>query len=289
MTTLKGLTSAARAAVTEDFRRGDVPTVDVSAYAVDLPFDRPVCVEPLRELIAAAMTKFGNDPAKSDPWLGPRVHAAFRLTRREAADKRLWQHLAVVEFAGYVVWRWGKTDAEKAVPLDRYFGEDTKQALSRLWWTPELTRNGSDYSRAETAMGISRVAVSWMEITLSHHRPCILAVIDLFKHYQGRGLNDTQGQVMAKAVNIVLRTVCLDALAVNPPTDAEATREWVRGKVDPTLLLRDELPVGPDELPVPDKDIAAVRKLLDDLAERIDLSSAKSARRNQAVVTVAAE
>lgn len=286
MTTLKGLTSAARAAVTEDFRRGEVPAVDVSAYTVDLPFDRPVSVEPLRELIQAAMTKFGNDPAKSDPWLGPRVHAAFRLTRREAADKRLWQHLAVAEFPDYVYWRWGKEGVEKEVPLDRYFGEDTKQALSRLWWIPELTRNGPDYARAAAAMGISRVAVSWMQINLSHHRPCVLAVVDFMRQYQGRGATDTQGQTMAKAVNIILRTVCLDALAANSPTDADAIRDWVRGKVDATLLMRDELPDGPPEEPIPDGDIATVRRLLEDVAVRINLSEVKTPKRPRAVPPV---
>jgi len=72
---------------------------------------------------------------------------------------------------------------------------------------------------------------------------------------------------MAKAVNAFLRTVSLDMLVRNPPTDA--IREWLRGKVDATLLMRDELPEGPDDFPIPNEDIAAMRRLLEDLAERI--------------------
>ncbi len=279
MSTLKGLTPAARAALSDDFRRGTVPTVDVAEHVVDLGFGRVVDLEPLREVIAAGVSKFGNDPpAESDPWLGPRVHAALRLTRREAADKRLWEYLTVVEFPEYVRWRWGDEGKEKVVSAVRFMGEDSVNALARLWWIPELTRNGSDYTRAATAMGISRLAVSWMQIKLSHHRPCLLAVVDFLQTLQEQtGRVDELGKHMAKAVNANLRTVCLDMLVPNPPTDADAIRDWVKGKVDATLLVGDELPAGPDEAPVPDEDIAEVRKFLDDLAERIGLGGGQVA------------
>ncbi len=94
MTPLKGLNPAARAALSEDFRRGVVPTADAGEHVVELDFGRAIDLDPLREVIVAAQTKFGNGPpAASDPWLGPRVHAALRLTRREAADKRVWDYL----------------------------------------------------------------------------------------------------------------------------------------------------------------------------------------------------
>jgi hypothetical protein len=83
---------------------------------------------------------------------------------------------------------------------------------------------------------------------------------------------------MAKATNVALRTLCLDALATSPPTDAEAVREWIAEEIDETTMM-DELPRGPDEAPVPDTDIAIVRKFLDDLAERINLADVKAARR----------
>ena len=273
MSVLKGLTPAARAALSDDFRRGEVKAVDVSAYTTDIDFGRPVSLDPLRELVEAAMTRFGNDPSASDPWLGPRVHAAFRLTRREAADKRLWQHLTVVEFPDYVRWRWGNVAGEKAVPVDRFFGEDSKNALARLWWIPEVTRNGPDYARCVAALGISRFAVSWMEIKLSHHRPCTLAAVDFLQALRATGRVDDLGQRMAKAVNAVLRTVSLDTLVPNPATDAEVIREWVKGKVDVTLMM-DEWPTGPEEEPIPEGDIATVRKFLDDLAQRINLTGA---------------
>lgn len=272
MSTLKGLSSTARSQVSDDFRYGEVLDLDVSAHVCEIKFNREITVEPLRELITTAMVKFGNDAAKSDSWLGPRVHAAFRLTRREAADKRLWQYLTVVEFAEYVRWRWGNEGHEKAAPLDRFFGEDSKNAISRLWWIPELTRNGPDYSRSVAALEISRFAVSWMQIIVSHHRPCTLAVVDFLKQRQASNSADLDGQKLAKALNAILRTISLDMLTPNPSLDADAIRDWVRDKVDTTLIM-DKLPYGPDEAPVSEQDIDTMRQFLEELATRIHLES----------------
>jgi alkanesulfonate monooxygenase SsuD/methylene tetrahydromethanopterin reductase-like flavin-dependent oxidoreductase (luciferase family) len=279
MNTLKGMNPAGRSLVTEDFRRGDPATVDAASYVEALDLGREVALGPLRGVVAEAMKRFEHDPQKSDPWLGPRVHATLRLTRREAADKRIWEYLTVIEFPHYVRWRWANLDnPDKVVPQDRFLGEDSKNALARLWWATELTRNGSDYRRSEIALGISRFSVSWLHLILAHHRAAALAVVDFLDTFQSKRATDTQGQVMAKATNVALRTLCLDALAASPPTDAEAVREWIAEEIDETTMM-DELPQGPDEAAVPDDDIATVRKFLDDLAERINLADVKADRR----------
>jgi hypothetical protein len=111
-----------------------------------------------------------------------------------------------------------------------------------------------------------------------HHRAAALAAVDFLSSFQDEGTTSVQGQVMAKAVNVALRTLSLDALAVTPGTDVEAVREWCRQAVDETVMM-DELPQGPDEAPVPAADVAAVRAVLDHLAERIGLRDVKSERR----------
>jgi hypothetical protein len=284
MTTLKGLNPAARSLVNEDFRKGEPATIDAGPYIEDLNLGREVPLAPLRGVIAEAMKRFEHEPQKSDPWLGPRVHATGRLTRREAADKRIWEYLTVIEFPEYVRWRWEKTDkVDKVIPQDRFLGEDSKNALARLWWATELTRNGSNYKRSEIALGISRFSASWLNLILVHHRAAALAVVDFLDTYQSVGATDTQGRVMAKATNVALRTLCLDALAASPPTDAEAVREWIAEEIDETTMM-DELPRGPDEAVVAEADIATVRKFLDDLAERIQLADVVKADRQPAAV-----
>lgn len=276
MSVLKGLTPAARVLVTEEFRRGTLPTVDAADFVTELPLGRTVDLAPLCAVVEAAMRR---SPRDSDAWLGPRLHAALRLTRREAGDKRLWEYLTVVEHPDYVRWRWRNPDRpDDPAPQDRFLGEDSKNAFARLWWAAEMTRNGNNYARTVLALGISRFSVSWLHLILTHHRAAALAVVDFLHDFNKTGATDTQGQVMAKAVNVALRTVCLDALATSPPTDAEAVREWVREKIDATLMM-DELPEGPDEAKVPEATVAAVRNFLDDLAVRIRLADVKAERK----------
>lgn len=283
MSTLKGLKPDVHAAVIEPhFRSGAQEVIDPTSYLVpekDLGLGRTVDLEPLRVVIEEAMRRFPRNSTESDPWLGPRVHATLRLTRREAADKRIWSYLAVVEFPGYVRWRWlGQEGTEDVVPVERFLGEDSRNALARLWWAAELTRNGKDYTPTVKALANSRFAVSWQHLDALHHRPAALAVVEFLDQFGGKGTTDPQGQFMAKAFNLTLRTLSLDALADNPPTDAEAVREWCRQLVDATTMLGDELPVGPDEDPVPADRVAAVRDMLDRLADSVGLATVRFSR-----------
>lgn len=41
------------------------------------------------------MFAFDEERTRADAWLAPRLHATLRLTRQEAADRRLWNHLAL--------------------------------------------------------------------------------------------------------------------------------------------------------------------------------------------------
>ena len=113
-----------------------------------------------------------------------------------------------------------------------------------------------------------------------HHRAAAQAAIGFLRDFQSGNVTTTQSESLAKAVNLTLRTVCLDALAASPPTDAEAIREWINQKIDVTVMI-DELPLGPDEATVSENDIAVVRKLLDDLAVRINLAEAKAKKRGR--------
>ncbi|MCI0700250.1 MAG: DUF6339 family protein [Planctomycetia bacterium] len=276
MTILKGLApSGRRVLVTEEFRRGDPETVDATGHVEELEWGRDIDLAPLRAVIEEAMRRCKSQD--SDAWLGPRVHATLRLTRREASDKRVWEYLNVVEFPEYVRWRWFQEAKETPVPLDRFLGPDNKNSLGRLWWTAELTRNGSDYTPAVAALKFSQFFL-WQGLNFSHHRAAALAAVAFLTAFGKDGATNPQTQAMAKAVNVALRTICLDALAPNSPTDAEVVGEWIAEKIDATLMM-EELPKGPDEDPVDEADITAVRKFLNELADRIHLAEVKAERR----------
>lgn len=272
MKILKGLSSAARTALSDEFRRGLVPAVDVAEYEEAHDFNRVIDLEPLREVVEIAMKQ--PDRRTSDAWLGPRVHAALRLTRREAADRRIWQYLSIAEFPEYVHWRWKQDDEERPIPYERFVGGEKHNAFGNLWWVSELTRNGNDYKTAETANSISRFSVSWLTLNAMHHRPCALAVVDFLNDLRTAGPNDEQSQKMVKAFNAVLRTTSLDAFVPNHPTDSDAVRDWIAETIDVTTMV-DHLPIGPDEAPVHQDAIDIVRKFLDDLAVRIGIVTKK--------------
>jgi hypothetical protein len=272
MTTLRGLNPGVRALLTDDFRQNG-GHVDASEFVVaDLGLGRQVNVEPLRAIVDEAMSRFASDPVRSDAWLGPRVHATLRLTRREAADKRVWAYLCVVEFADYIRWRWPPRDEETPVPYERFVGPESVNALGRLWWAAELVRNGSDYKPAAHALSINRFYM-WQKLNFLHHKAGAVAAARFLIEFGGKGASNTEALAMGKALNLALRTLSLDAIASSPPPDGDAIRDWIAGRVDETTMMGDELPEGPDEAAVPEADLIAVRRLLDQVAARISLSN----------------
>src|SRR5207244_262844 len=113
-----------------------------------------------------------KDAAKSDEWLGPRLHHVLRLKRTEAAERGIWLYLAIVERPDYVVWRWGSEDETKEpVNVDRFAGPDYKHAFARLWWMVELFRDGPDYEPATLALRSQDIPNNLFRMDIAHHRP----------------------------------------------------------------------------------------------------------------------
>lgn len=268
MNPLRGLLSSVRPLLDDNFRSGDLPTIEASQYEVS--WDRPVDIGMMLAMVDEAMRRFRNDPEKSDAWLAPRVHATLRLTRREAADRRIWNWLNVIGKPNYVRWRWSERGAN-TVPIDRFMGEDSKNSFGRLWWAAELTRNGNDYSETESVLKSQRFSVAWQPLDVMHHRPAALAVCRFSRAFNNeQGLTNAQHERLAKALNLRLTTLVLDVLAPNPPIDTHAIGEWCREPIDETKYMN-EVPIGPDEELVSEDSIAAVTAMLQTLADEINL------------------
>lgn len=271
MKSLRALKSSVRPLLDEHFRSGESPSIDVGPHEYDLSWERDI--EPLEYVIDEAMRKFRSTPDKSDTWLAPRVHASLRLTRRQAAEKTIWYWLNIVGKPDYVRWRFGGNETEaQVVALDRFMGEDSKNAIGRLWWAAEMTRNGPSYSETEQILKTSRFFTSWQPLDAMHNRSAAIAVCRFVREFnQGKGLTDTQSARLAKAFNFRLSTLLLDALAPEPALDMITIQEWCQEPIDETKYL-EEIPVGPDENPVPEESIEAVIAVLEQLAAEIDLA-----------------
>ena len=109
-----------------------------------LPILRSGQPVPAVDTLDALMTEARNrqkrgdwmERATSDRWLAPRVHCCLRLFRSEAADRGVWQWIAL-RYHWYVNWRWA--DEDDLVAEDRWWGQVHKQAFARLWWGAELS------------------------------------------------------------------------------------------------------------------------------------------------------
>jgi hypothetical protein len=222
-----------------------------------------VDLDGLRRLLAEAMRRSPDEPAESDRWLAPRVHALLRLTRRQAADKRFWAWLATAECADYVRWRFpGKGDEEedldrRGTAVKRFMGQDRDNALSRLWWGAELCRAGGDYSPVVEAFVMQDVPNTWFGLNAFHHPAAVQAALRILPKLEGRPINR-----LASALDHTLTTVQLDVVAPAEPPDLIASEEWRRETADVDDLLDDDLPAGPDEAPPGAAQVDAVERLI---------------------------
>ena len=244
---------AAKEITSENFASG-VPE-SVCRSVVDLP--RRVSLEPLHQVISFAIREFGHRNVESDAWLAPRIHAALRLHRSEAADRRIWDYLALIAFSHYVTWRWSK--AEK-ISLDRIVGPDHRQALARLWWCAELTRNGPDYGPTIEVFRLQTAVQFILELKAFCNRPAALGFIKFLSTANAGGwVLDEKVKVYANALNFALSTTVIDAFAPDEGPHIEALNNWITEEPDGLLMLK-QLPNGPDE---PRVEVASINSVSD--------------------------
>jgi hypothetical protein len=295
MTPLKGLISGVRVLLDDNFRCGAAPAIAADPFVVELGLNRKIDVDPLIAILDEGMRRFDSQPDSSDAWMAPRVHATLRLSRRDASDKLIWNYLNIVAKPDFVRWRFREKTEEgnSVVPLNRFLGEDSKNAIGRLWWVSELTRNGPDYQETTKVLKTSRFFTSWQALDAMHHRPAAIGVCRFVKEFgDGKGLTDSQSAFLAKVFNLRLATLCLDALAPNSKSDTLAIEEWCAGAVDETKFMGDELPEGPDDEPVSEESVRAVMDVLDGLAKETGLGEfkrTKSKRKAAAAAEAKAE
>lgn len=254
--------------------------IDLAKVVEALPEDDARwSVEPIRSLVEDAMFEFREDRTRADAWLAPRLHATLRLTRREAADKRLWNHLALAVAPDYVAWRHLPEPAgnrpDRRVPAERFRGPADRQCFSRLWWAAELFRNGSDYEPVEAACGNQDLIHTVLRMELIDHRPTAQALVRLLKSglvTTGRELNG-----LCVAINAAGATLLYDVLAPDEPRDPTRLREWIAEAASAPPVSRYQLPQGPDEDPVSEGAVVALTEYFAEAFENAPVRGRKSA------------
>jgi len=262
---LQAMTPASRILFTTDFLSGE-SRPDFSLYTVPAGLDRLVELTALDGLIDHVMSsdEFSRDPETSDSWLAPRLHAALRLRRSEAADRSIWIWLTVARYPSYVRWRF--PGREGSTSSKRFIGGDRDNALSRLWWGAELTRNGADYGQVQRAFQRQDIANTWFALDAFHNRAAALAAMRMLPRLSSKAINR-----LSNALNHFLTTIMLDAVAPLQGPDIVAIDEWVAGSASMEDLLQGELPPGPLEDPVDTEMIDRVEDLVRRVAAEVGI------------------
>jgi hypothetical protein len=268
--------SAADPFLTEGLLRGEEvhSGVDLAKVVEPLPEDDARwSVEPIRSLVDDAMFAFDGKQTEADAWLAPRLHATLRLTRKEAADRRLWNHLALAVAPDYVVWR-HLAEPSRGVAAARFRGPADRQCFSRLWWAAELFRNGPDYQPVEVACGNQDLIHTVLRQDLIDHRPTAQALVRLLKNGKvttGREING-----LSVAINAAGATLIYDELAPDDLRDPDRLRDWVEEAQTAPPVSRHVLPDGPDEDPVPEESVAALTDYFTELFETAPVRGRKN-------------
>ncbi len=237
----------------------DAQAIALNKMTEPLPHDGESRAElaPVRALVEDAMYRFQEDrPTAADSWLAPRLHAALRLTRREAADRRIWNYLALGVAPDYVVWRHlvaKSEDVPAKVAARRFRGPAYTQAFARLWWAAELFRDGPDYRPVVTVCSNQDMLNTALRVDVIDHRPTAQAMVRLMERgtvSTGRGVN-----ALVAAINASAATLMYDVVAPDAERDGRPLRAWIEAAESAPAVPRRDLPIGPYEEKVPERSV----------------------------------
>ena len=180
----------------------------------------------IAELFSEAVSKGGNI-ATYDSELAVALHQMLPLTRQEASRIEFWHHLSIDHCAEYVQCRWDHTKDFQS----RYTNRWSRNAIGRLWWWAELTKQDGDEPYHLTASINDQRFQLWIVDKLAAGHPILTKKLceAFLENYDWA--RDNVGQVdkftdeIWRHVNIRLATVVLDAM------DEEDVTELVDGCV----------------------------------------------------------
>ncbi|MEQ0559450.1 DUF6339 family protein [Amycolatopsis sp. NEAU-NG30] len=223
------------------------PQMALRKAAIALPENEPRWrTEPVRELLEDAMERFEDRPIEVDAWLAPRLHATLRMTRAEAAERGLWNYIALLVAPDYVVWRHKGSEIAQA---SRFSGRNDLQAFARLWWAAELFRDGADYRPVETVFAYQDIVNSIMRSGLVDHRPTAAAMIRVIQKLIDEKATNISDRVNAlyRALNVAGSTLMFEVLAPEKQADSDALRNWIAESAEVAAVQPNQLPDGPDD------------------------------------------
>jgi hypothetical protein len=181
---LQRLNRAARRLVTPEFVRGEDEHARLEVEAWE-PYAEAAAsarsLERFREATDQIIATTEPFSTTIDARVAIAFHQSLPLTLREAADPGIWRFLAVVVRPEFVRHRW--ENPTFSVARSRFWSPGTRpdsNAIARLWWIAELTRDGDDYGLTKRTLRSQAIANAIFIRSFCEHRPAIEACVEWF-------------------------------------------------------------------------------------------------------------
>jgi len=217
--------------------------LDARNYLEPVAIDAPVDLPLIKSIIDRGLKKLDSEELELtttlDQWLAPRIHSALRIPRRLAGDMGFWSWM-VIEVGREYTWRRWKENKPQPT-MYRYTGDFKRNALARLWWFPEMSRNGADYSPIRNVLRDPSTAQYALELRYSMYRPAVIAFGNVAMQ---EGLGFAGLKDLSKRANAYLSLRALEAIGLDS-TDGIKDRDWWGDTPVEGELLSDVDIVGP--------------------------------------------
>lgn len=214
MTELREMDEGGQALISEEFLNGETELTedDLGPYLSHTGIE--VDLTPLDEAVENVREEFEQGDAKIDQALAPTVHQTLDLSRREAAITGIWHYLTVLEYPELVRHRWGHVNNVREKFLEG--GEDIySNAIHRLWWIAEITRDGDDYSRTEAIFEMQELANDISDRWFARHQPITYACVDVLQKSEIEDMEPSNSAIVSKTTTRLrekLTVICAEGL-----------------------------------------------------------------------------
>ncbi len=172
---LRRLTADGRRLIGEGFLKGEEDAIageELEEYLELEPSGERVRLGELDSELESIMNSHRRFDTAIDAAAAPAVRDSLTMSRRVAADPGVWHYLATVRYPDFVRHRWEFTS--KKAMTEKFLGAGTdiySNALHRLWWIAELTREGDDYTLTEEVLSNQTLANKIFDRWFARYEP----------------------------------------------------------------------------------------------------------------------
>jgi hypothetical protein len=208
---LQRLTEDGRRLVGTEFLRGEssLTEQELDEYLAPIPGEPTADLGEIDETVETILDEYDEYDTSMDSELVEPIHRELDISRRVAGDPGLWHWLAIARYPEFVRHRW-EYNSEEAM-REKFLGAGSdlySNALHRLWWIAELTREGDDYSTTQAVFSNQTMVNKVFDRWFARYRPAVIAMCDELADEPSWVIDET-----TREFNHMLTTVQLEGLS----------------------------------------------------------------------------